>query len=841
MKKIFSVLALLLSLALILTGCGSKLIENLDEKNIIGSSTTENDVNKQDYKLYLENDKLQLYINPDTTEFKVVNLTDNSVWYSTNPNNTDPEKKALLYLEYVVSGGVKSFINSYNGAVKNGQYKIKTDKDKVTISYSIGDFSSLALVPEILSKERYKELSDKFDDPFEAARFRNYYTFFDASTFSEEDVYIQDTMKKYSILQKKTMYVVSNTVLTQASIKKDFAKLLAEIGYNKEDFEKDSVYFKDASTTIDEAGFNVSIELSLDGSDLIARIPNDSIEMYSDFPLTNLTLLKYFGSQTPNDTGYFVLPDGSGSVMNIYNGKTDGHQYSCRVYGMGYSLSDGEKTSDYNNASLPIFGINSGNKAIFAEITEGDAIADVRAYSGDSNEYSFAAPCFRFRESFVSRLSSGRKEQFNTIQKKRFPGDMSVRYSFLTGEQSSYNGMASFYRNRLFGDKKTTNKDISLMVEYIGMLQKQSQLFGISYEKKLPMTTYDQVSQYSKDLVENGISNLNIKMSGWFGDGYTHSSTKNVSPIRKLGGSKGFNNLVKSLNDINVKFWPDADVQYTVASGLEANTKAIRTISKSIGSVYYYDLASFNQRFDFSVKRRVNTLDVVIDELNYFTDYAKKNSLTNISLRSMGQGLNADFNEDNFVDHQLTIKTTIEQLKKLKNQEISFLTSGANAYMFNLSDMFLNVPLTSNEYDSTNYSIPFLQMVLRGKVDYAGTPMNLTGDTTNAVLRAAQSGANLYYLFGSENTDEIVESDYTDFYSIDYSYYKDYLIKTAKKYQSDFKDTVNQEIVSYIELESGVSKTVFANGSTVYVNLNNFDVTVENISLTAKTYIVKKG
>lgn len=841
MKKLISVLALLLSLALILTGCGSKLIENLDEKNIIASMTNENDTTKQDYKLYLDNGKLQLYINPDTTELKVVNLSDNSVWYSTNPDNKNPEKRALLYLEYVVSGGVKNQINSFNGAVENGQYEINAEKDKVTISYSIGNFTSMALIPEILTEERYEELSNKFEDPFDEAKFRNYYTLFDIEMYSEGDIYLEDILKEYSVLKDKKMYVVSRTVLTQPSIKKEFAELLTKIGYDKEQFAKDSVYFKDASTTISEPGFNVSIEFTLEGNDLIAKIPNKTVEMFSDYPLINIIFLKYFGSATPNDTGYFVLPDGSGSVMNIYNGKTDGHTYTSRVYGMGYSLSEGEKTLDYSNALLPIFGINRGNTAIFAEIIEGDGIADVLAYSGDDKEYSFVAPCFRFRESYISRLSSGKREQFNTIQKRRFPGDMAVRYSFLSGEQSSYNGMAAFYRNRLFGDKKTTNSDISLMIEYVGMIQKQAQIFGIAYDRKVPLTTYDQVANYSKELVENGINNLNIKMSGWFGNGYAHTSTKNIKPIKKLGGVDGYNNLLKALKDINVKFWPDADVQYTVASGLDANTKAIRTVSKAIGSVYYYDLASFNQRHDYAIKRRVNTLDVMIEELNYFVNYAKKNALSGISLRSMGQGLNADFNEEHFVDHQSTIKATVEQLTKLKEQNISFITSGANAYMLNLADMFLDVPLTSNEYDSTDFSIPFLQMVMRGKVDYASSAMNLTGDATNAVLRAAQTGANLYYLFAAQNIDEVVDSDYTDFYSIDYSYYKDFLIKTAKKYQSDFKDTVNQVIKSYTHLESGVSKTVFENGTAVYVNLNNYDVTAENIQIPAKTYILKKG
>lgn len=840
MKKLFSMFALLLSLALILTGCGSVLIENLDTKNILGSQTTENDVTSTEYQLLLENDKIQFHMNPNTTEIKVVNKADNSVWTSSNPKKESDDGKALLHLEYTTSGGVTNQINSYEAAVTSGQYKINPEKDKVTVSYSIGNFTSQVLVPEILTKERYKELSDRFEDVFDAAKFRNYYTLFNKEEMPDDDVYAVDIVKKYPILEKEVLYVVSQTVITNATVKKDFAQLLSSIGYNKSDFESDSKNFANASNTVEEAGFNISVEFTLDGGDLVVNIPNDKIEMFTDFPLTKITLLKYFGSQTKEDTGYFLLPDGSGSIMNLYNGKTDGHAYTTRIYGTGYALSEGEKTNDYNNASLPVFGINSGENGIFAEIIKGESIADVVAYSGDGSEVAYAAPCFHFRETFISRLSSGRKEAFNTIQKQRFPGEMAIRYSFLTGEQCTYNGMADFYRNRLFGSNKNADKEISVVVEYLGMIQKQAQMFGIAYEDEITMTTFDDVAKYSKELKTAGINNLNVKLSGWFGSGYNHTTATKIKPVKDLGGIKGLTSLASTLNKEGISFWPDADVQYTADDSIGSDKKAIRTIDKHIGATYAFDLASFNKVYDIG-SRRVNTFSVVKDELAGFVNFAKKNSLNSISLRTIGEGVNADFNEENFIDQQTAVDSTVKELKKLKDDGMSLMTSGANAYMFGLADMCLNVPLISNEYDSTDYSIPFLQMVIRGNVNYSGDAINLTGDTTSAVLSAAQTGANLYYVFAGENATEVVDSDFADFYSIDYSYYKDSVIEVVKKYQSDFADTAGQRISSYAQLQSGVTKTVFENGSISYVNINNFAVEADGVSIPAKSYIVKKG
>lgn len=842
MKKIFSMFALLLALSLFLTGCGSTLIENLDEKNILGAMTTENDVAGRDYELLLEDEKIQFYMNPNTTEIKVVNKKDKSVWTSTNPGTTDDASKALLHLEYTTTAGVTNQINSYESAVVNGQYKIVPEDNKVSVSYSIGNFTSQVMVPELLTPERYEELMNRFtgDLVFDQSKFRNYYTLFDIKEMQTDDVYVADTIEKYPILEEKVMYVVSQTVLTNAVAKKDFATVLQNIGYSKEEYEKDSANFTDASNTIEEAGFNITLEFSVEDGELILNIPNDKIEMYADFPLTNIIPLKYFGSQTHDSKGYFVLPDGSGSVMNFYNGKADGHPFTTRVYGTGYALSQGEKTNDYKDASLPIYGISCGKTALFAEIIKGDSIADVHAYSGDDSDVAYVTTCFRFRETFISRLSSGRKEAFSTIQKARFPGDMAIRYSFLNGSDASYSGMAKFYRQRLFKNETPASDNISVIIEYVGMIEKQSQMMGISYDKEIVLTKFDEVGKYATELKDEGIDNLNIKLTGWFGKGYNHGSTSSVDPVSALGGLKGFNDLSKKLSSNGINFWPDVDIQYTLDNSIGSQKKAIRTIDKSIGKTYEFDMASFNKTYT-TASRRVNTLSVIKEELNSFVKFADENSLKTLSLRSIGKGVNADFNEEGSTDQQTTMNETVAAIKKIKEGGKSFITSGSNAYILKLADMCLDTPLTSNEYDATDYSIPFLQMVIRGNVEYAGDPINLTGDTDVAVLTAAQTGANLYYTFAAQNAREVANSNFSNLYSIDYSYHKDSMIKTVKKYQSDFAVTAGQTIKDFKVIEPGFTKTVFSNGSVSYVNMNNYAVKFEGIKLEAKSYLVKKG
>lgn len=354
MKKIISAFAVICCISVFLTGCGETLGEGISAKNICGEGMMVNDSANDAFNLYLENDALQLFINPDTVELKLVRKSDGFVWTSFVPGG-DESQRSLIEITYLESSGSIGTMNSFNNAVIDGQYKIETDINTVKIGFSMGGFSEQVLVPELLTPERYKEVCDNLDDDFDLMKFQNYYYYFDCkdSNNENENSYLQ----KYPALKEKSMYIVNDSVLTSSTVKKEFAAILQQSGYTSEMYYEDKENFDEKVSDQNEPGFNITLELSLKENSLVARIPNNSVEMYSEFPLITVSVLKYFGCSTENN-GYFLLPDGSGSVMNFYNGKTDGHPYTVKVYGNGYSLSENEKTSDYANASLPVFGIS---------------------------------------------------------------------------------------------------------------------------------------------------------------------------------------------------------------------------------------------------------------------------------------------------------------------------------------------------------------------------------------------------------------------------------------------------------------------------------------------------
>ena len=76
-----------------------------------------------------------------------------------------------------------------------------------------------------------------------------------------------------------------------------------------EDYEADLSYAGEKSS--DEAVFDVSVIYKFDGSSLAVSVPFDQITYDSDYPITMIKILLFFGAAGTSDSGYILVPDGT--------------------------------------------------------------------------------------------------------------------------------------------------------------------------------------------------------------------------------------------------------------------------------------------------------------------------------------------------------------------------------------------------------------------------------------------------------------------------------------------------------------------------------------------------
>ena len=145
---VFLVIFIIVGVASVSLSSGTqKIEESIDINKTIASGTANNDVSAKEYTLMLENEKLQFWMNSNTTEFKIVNRFNGSEWYSSNKNRSDGSSEtAPIQLSYLNSQGGLSDMDVMTGSVDEGKYIIEQSDDKVTVRYSIGDFSEMVLM-----------------------------------------------------------------------------------------------------------------------------------------------------------------------------------------------------------------------------------------------------------------------------------------------------------------------------------------------------------------------------------------------------------------------------------------------------------------------------------------------------------------------------------------------------------------------------------------------------------------------------------------------------------------------------------------------------------------------
>ena len=89
----------------------------------------------------------------------------------------------------------------------------------------------------------------------------------------------------------------------------------------------------------------------------------------------------------------------------------------------------------------------------------------------------------------------------------------------LTGEESSYSGMANRYRQYLLDTGVLTQRlsdgDMPLYLDFSGILVEDANILGIPYQKKTALSTFESIQAVARRLQEADITNLQIRLKGY--------------------------------------------------------------------------------------------------------------------------------------------------------------------------------------------------------------------------------------------------------------------------------------------------------------------------------------
>ncbi|MEE1002315.1 MAG: DUF5696 domain-containing protein [Acutalibacteraceae bacterium] len=872
-KKIISVLmmaAIILS-TLTFSSCGEIESKNPERPDFIPTvGTSVSDLYSDNYRLVGENNDLQLYFNDDTTDIKIVNKKTKFEWTSEYYDSETDEyyKGQVLTLQYTDKTGAENEKSTDIDSVEQGQFKIDDIENGVSVQYGIGDVGYEIKFPMALSVERFNAFIEKLGaDSSEAYTLNDYYTLYDFTTEEARAGYDKDSlammMKSYKKANDEPWYYMSGS--TTFDDVQTLNTIFASVGYTDEEFESDN---KNADVPdVEPVEFNVRINYTLTDKGLSVTIPEKEIYYNEDYPLESITVFPNLMDFDNSAEGYFFLPDGSGSIMEFNNNKEQLRDKSVYVqmYGVDASRVVDEKTAYYNDAIFPVFGTcvkgikNKKNKGNFAEknynglfgiIESGETFAGIEANNFDAEAGKHNTMKLEFRvnervrmDAFTASGDTDEDTKYCKYQFQRFLGDIKFNLNVLSGENATYSGMADYYSNYLFGDTaNTTAKDYYSTVETVGIINTVEKFFGIEYNTKETLTSFEQIANIASELQQNGFNNMNIKLSGWCNGGYEHGMLDDGIDISSgIGGDDGLVSLYKSLNEKGIGLYPDIDFQNSyVAEEKPSKDYRASTLNGKNSVVSTYSPVDFI--VDEKLNKYVLSKDGFTKNLKGFMEDYKEYGINNISYRSIGSEINSNFRDDeSYMERQETLENLVSLVQSTKDDGYSIMGTAGQAAYLGLLDVVNELPVESAHFDKCDYSVPFTAMVLSGHVDYTYKPINLSNNNRKDLLLLIESGAGAYYKLTATKYDKLSNTSYDSMYSTVYSEIKDQVIDTYSYVSEALDGVYGLKIVKHEKIADDVYKTTYENGTGIYVNYSDKDYKADGIKVSAQDYFKVKG
>ena len=156
-----------------------------------------------------------------------------------------------------------------------------------------------------------------------------------------------------------------------------------------------------------------------------------------------------------------------------------------------------------------------------------------------------------------------------------------------------------------------------------------------------------------------------------------------------------------------------------------------------------------------------------------------------------------------------------------------------NEYFLGNTSHYLNMPLYHERLRFITDSVPFLQILLRGYIDYYSTYLNFSTNQEIDKLKCIEYGSNLAYLISYEESYKIANTLSSHLYATYYESNKENMFEQIDDVNRAFMSIKNQKIVDREVIETGLVKVTYGNGVEIYVNYTNEPYEIPNTNLVA--------
>lgn len=745
------------------------------------------------FKKIAETENLAMYVMEANVSLAILNKVSGTIWGSTVSDAVLKEDGYLIEDEVVSSG-------AYKDAVTDEYYNSKLDK-----------FRSIFVVYGA-TNERPSLVESSYYSALELTLLRG--TGGGASLVNEDAYHQIDYNAISNGVRIKIHYGEFNVDLTADFSLDEVEDVLVVTVENRDD---------------DKYG------------DLDDGVRDDGFVGYSKW--VAFAVMPYFGAATDRDSGYAFLPDGSGTIIEFTKDHSSSEQSTAiMVYAPAtkgatglYQLQKAEREG-IMPVLHPVFGMKRNKDAFFGIITDGSEYACINySPSGNGGNYNMVYPSFYIRAPRMTRSdpsTAGYVVAGSTV-KVFDEGIYRTEYHFFTGDDANYSTFAQTYRqylldNDMLNDAISDNDEMPLALD-IFMNTFTEGIFG---NQSVIMTDFDQACAMIEKLNESGVSDMLINMSAWQKNGMSHGQ---ITPIySKLGGANGLKKLTELTNKLGYDIFMQVNM-VKASEGMTSKFRASRDAAKDMEDLVMSVMFGLGVNLVAPVKVLERYSDI-------YLDYFKDTGISGFNYEMLAYYLfEFSFGQEHY-DKTDTLQYFESVLKESKEDFGKNAVWYGNDYSLAYADWVYDLPSTDTGYPNTTRSVPFAQMVLHGYIPYTSIAGNTFYDEKMQTLKWIEFGYVPYYKLAMEDTGNLLDTNMSQLFSAKFDDWSDRVVEKYNLFKNEFGSLYTQTMVRHDQVKDNVFVTEYADGTKIYVNYSEFDVSVGNgNTVESMNYLVVKG
>ncbi len=812
--------------------------------------------------LRLEKDGYRLYIDAYSGEVAVENVESGEVLFSNpydvaTTKSADSVKEQLLsqiVVKYTsTTSNEENFFYSFTEAAKREQIDIKNIKNGIRVEYSIGREQSKILLPMMIERTSFEEkilapLKEALgEDSYDYRKFDAFYVDIFKENYTGDT--LDSALSKYPLLKQMDFYMLDGkTSDVDKNRLEQYIKTYVP-DYTFDNLDEDHLLTGYVAEDDNPPLFRMALEYTLTEDGLSVRLPANGIRFNETlYRLVSLDILPYMGAAENSGAGYTFFPDGSGTLFDLEkivdtNASTT---VTAKVYGQdfAYHTITGKHQQEIR---YPVFGVvdsyekvigqeideetgdvikditETKNRGFVAIVEEGEAMMELSSYHEvRANNYSTVKmtvyPRPQDTYNVADAISVGNNSEWTVVSSRKYTGNYKIKYILLTPDEvaeekgikdyyeCSYVGMAFAYRDYLIKNGTLTkltaddvSKDIPLYIETFGTIPTVERFLSIPVNVMTPLTSFEDVQTMYSDLSAKGITNVNFILTGYANGGMYSTVPYGLKWEKAVGGKSGFEELLEYAKKEGFGIYPDFDFAYISSTGLFDGVTLNDHIVKTIDNRY-----ANKREYSATKQTYISYFELAVSPAYYNRFYEKLTSKyldyepIGISVSTLGNALNSDFDEDEPYNREDAKKYTMLALEYMADNYASVLASGGNSYTWKYLDHITEVALDSSRYAQAAAAVPFLGIVLHGYVQMAGDPINMEGNLNYALLKSIESGASLKFILSYRNTDNLKDfQDLSQYYSIRYDIWFDDVVSLYSELNSVLASVQTSTIVDH--------------------------------------------